>query len=733
MENATCHFVFYTGSQAGHAASFSVARISAGRANNCDFHIETFSGDVVAPHHAEIIFEEGKGHTLFDLGTRSGTYINGIRVKDKASLQSEDYIRFGLEGPEVIFRTGVPVQGLQPLPQMYPDFAELQFIQGADAGKIFSINPPETTRIGRRGDLEVPLDPRGDMIVSGAHCSINYENSAFILTDTSRNGTFVNDDLVDGSTEIFDGDVITLGEHGPSARFHTDPEHKKYPNQRNKNIEPPPNLEDEEIFSSPFPEEAVKGQDSEILQELNSPHSHFTEEQSIPHPDDEISVNEEPISDDHDPLNTEFQINSESEEESYIAFTDAITPQLQEIAPESVIPVNESAIPTVPAYSPLQSFLMSKVGKVILILTVLSIITIILVLFRSKKSPSNTSSSSKQIEQVQYAQETSDTKTEIIPTGHFHLSYPAEWSIKTNEKSVSIQSPDKEIAVDYIRDASLNGEKANKIASRDGAKLISNLTENRPDNRIVSKLKSQVGKINRIVALERPAGQVPMLSFIEASHDALKNLSEKEIDKLLVGNIKLENWPLEAESTPTPSPTPEKTPEITPTPEITQVPGDSYTSGVHEPTPTPAAVTTQTPTTEAAHLGTSQSISSKSLKLKLNIPDTWSGSSEEKDEMIALKNGSGMEVRIARDPGNMDYDETFAGIEKDGWGKPIAEKTTTHGIAEFNKPNEYLMLYLQKEPAGSTLVVYITSNIPFTSDMRSELVEIIHQLQQSSK
>src|SRR5690606_41923198 len=167
----------------------------------------------------ELLLEDN-AYFLYDLGTKSGTYVNGERVHDRCALISEDYVQFGKGGPEVIFRTGEPGPGRHPLPEIFPVTAELEFFSGSDAGRIFPINAALTTNIGRRADLEIPLDPRGDMIVSGNHCNIRYVNGHFVLTDTSRNGTYVDGDLVDQPMEILDADVSILVDGGLQARFH---------------------------------------------------------------------------------------------------------------------------------------------------------------------------------------------------------------------------------------------------------------------------------------------------------------------------------------------------------------------------------------------------------------------------------------------------------------------------------------------------------------------------------
>lgn len=62
-----------------------------GSAADCDVQIEE---PVVAPHHAEITLIDGQALRLKDLGSASGTLLNGEAVKE-AMLGSGDEIRIG--------------------------------------------------------------------------------------------------------------------------------------------------------------------------------------------------------------------------------------------------------------------------------------------------------------------------------------------------------------------------------------------------------------------------------------------------------------------------------------------------------------------------------------------------------------------------------------------------------------------------------------------------------------
>ena len=226
-----CHLVYLTGPEAGKSQSFSAARITIGRASTCDFPFDPYRDLAVASNHAEILLDEGI-FCIHDLGTRGGTIVNGERITGNHPLRHEDYIQFGKNGPEIIFRRGLaPAPDPQKLPPPSPETGEIELISGADAGKLFPVLGAQVCRIGRRADVEVPLDPRGDMVVSGHHCSVEHDEGQFILTDCSRNGTFLNGTQISGSTYLRDGDVLTLGPGGPMARFRIHPPRRIYPNR----------------------------------------------------------------------------------------------------------------------------------------------------------------------------------------------------------------------------------------------------------------------------------------------------------------------------------------------------------------------------------------------------------------------------------------------------------------------------------------------------------------------
>ena len=68
----------------------------------------------------------------------------------------------------------------------------------------------EALTIGRSSSNAIAL---ADPILSRHHCLVSVENGALMIEDqSSANGTIVNGSLIDGKTELKDGDAITLGD-----------------------------------------------------------------------------------------------------------------------------------------------------------------------------------------------------------------------------------------------------------------------------------------------------------------------------------------------------------------------------------------------------------------------------------------------------------------------------------------------------------------------------------------
>lgn len=84
----------------------------------------------------------------------------------------------------------------------------LQVLQGKSAGKEVPIDS-ELFLIGRGEDCD--LRPKSDAI-SRRHCEIKIEGERVVVRDLgSRNGTYVNDERIEGPREVNSGDRLRLG------------------------------------------------------------------------------------------------------------------------------------------------------------------------------------------------------------------------------------------------------------------------------------------------------------------------------------------------------------------------------------------------------------------------------------------------------------------------------------------------------------------------------------------
>jgi pSer/pThr/pTyr-binding forkhead associated (FHA) protein len=83
----------------------------------------------------------------------------------------------------------------------------LEIVEGAGAGRMVALTAPLTVGRGRDADLVL-----ADELVSRRHARVTPGGSGAVVEDLgSRNGTFVNGDLVIGPTRLVPGDQLQLG------------------------------------------------------------------------------------------------------------------------------------------------------------------------------------------------------------------------------------------------------------------------------------------------------------------------------------------------------------------------------------------------------------------------------------------------------------------------------------------------------------------------------------------
>jgi len=92
--------------------------------------------------------------------------------------------------------------------KLAPGTALLIVTRGMGAGARFLMDQPTTT-VGRSSSCDILLD---DITVSRVHATFTLTDAGVALTDHgSLNGTYVNRELIDGSTTLKRGDEVQIG------------------------------------------------------------------------------------------------------------------------------------------------------------------------------------------------------------------------------------------------------------------------------------------------------------------------------------------------------------------------------------------------------------------------------------------------------------------------------------------------------------------------------------------
>jgi S1-C subfamily serine protease len=80
-----------------------------GRHPSADIRFDADHDLDVSGRHAAV-FRQGEVWVLRDLGSTNGTWVNGVRLKGDRVLAPDDVLRFGSDGPQMVFlpRTGAP-------------------------------------------------------------------------------------------------------------------------------------------------------------------------------------------------------------------------------------------------------------------------------------------------------------------------------------------------------------------------------------------------------------------------------------------------------------------------------------------------------------------------------------------------------------------------------------------------------------------------------------------------
>ncbi len=178
------------------------------------------TGDVHGKH-AEILQTTSGQLFIKDLGSPSGTYLNGNRVNADTEINAGDVLKLGEVELEVID----PKMAVASPPTVARAAVEWKVIATASwmNGQIFEVK--NTMTIGRDSscDISIPVEH-----LSRKHAELTLQDGKLFVTDLgSSNGTFVNGNRVT-RIELHPGDklkfdVVTFSIDGPAQEEAPDP------------------------------------------------------------------------------------------------------------------------------------------------------------------------------------------------------------------------------------------------------------------------------------------------------------------------------------------------------------------------------------------------------------------------------------------------------------------------------------------------------------------------------
>jgi S1-C subfamily serine protease len=97
---------------------------------------------------------------------------------------------------------------------------EVRILSGSRAGQRARFDT-SLVSVGRHPLSDLRFDPDADLDVSTRHAELREADGVWTVFDQqSTNGTFVNGERIAGHRRLFDGDILTFGEHGPRTEVH---------------------------------------------------------------------------------------------------------------------------------------------------------------------------------------------------------------------------------------------------------------------------------------------------------------------------------------------------------------------------------------------------------------------------------------------------------------------------------------------------------------------------------
>jgi pSer/pThr/pTyr-binding forkhead associated (FHA) protein len=181
-----------------------------GRARGNEIRLDSGS---VSERHARLDHRDGFW-VLSDVGSRNGTYLNGRKIDRPVPLREDDVIHIGdfilrIEPPPPRQRHTMPMPGRPKVAR-----ASLVLIDGARQQPIV---------LKEKLEITLGTDPSHDVVLnepmaSSTHCLLRVNAEGLVLENLSSNGTFVHGSRLGAPYVLRDGDVITFGHPGLSAR-----------------------------------------------------------------------------------------------------------------------------------------------------------------------------------------------------------------------------------------------------------------------------------------------------------------------------------------------------------------------------------------------------------------------------------------------------------------------------------------------------------------------------------
>ncbi|MFQ5702399.1 MAG: FHA domain-containing protein [Gemmatimonadales bacterium] len=231
----------------GEALEFEQPEVRVGRAEGLELSVRGEDRHVVSGNHLRLIYHDGVWW-LEDVGSRNGTFVGDRRLVPgvREKVQEGLVFRLGNTGPQFTVElakrdrvsstfgelapirpsaatikmagvyTGPPaVDGVIPEPDLPPAPPEFEIVLVNPQNERFCAKG-RLLKIGRGVNCHLrPVGP-GDTSVSRVHAEIALEDdgSVVIRDAGSRNGTIVNDEMIEGSRCLEPGDRLKLGAAG---------------------------------------------------------------------------------------------------------------------------------------------------------------------------------------------------------------------------------------------------------------------------------------------------------------------------------------------------------------------------------------------------------------------------------------------------------------------------------------------------------------------------------------